>query len=151
MLITSILIFILRAVCTHTGGHYYTHDICIVFFLILFFIFTTYLISYLFIISLTLDLYFYVDHIIALIVLFIFFNCILYFMYIYGRLNCTHSYLIIYFPINSSLPLFRFSFIFRQIYRKNTSINCKFIQIESLNKQTFSHNSIRNQPKISRT
>ena len=32
LLIISILIFILRAVCTRTGGRYYTHDICIVFF-----------------------------------------------------------------------------------------------------------------------
>ena len=31
LLITSILILILRAVCTHTGGRYYIHDICIVF------------------------------------------------------------------------------------------------------------------------
>ena len=31
LLITYILIFIIRAVCTHTGGRYCTHDICIVF------------------------------------------------------------------------------------------------------------------------
>ena len=31
LLITYILIFIIRAVCIHTGGRYYTHDICIVF------------------------------------------------------------------------------------------------------------------------
>ena len=31
LLITSIPIFILRAVCTHTGGRYCTHDISIVF------------------------------------------------------------------------------------------------------------------------
>ena len=30
LLITYILIFIIRAVCTHTGGRYYTHDIYIV-------------------------------------------------------------------------------------------------------------------------
>ena len=39
LLITSTPIFILRAVCTHTGGHYYTHNICIVFLLIKLFIF----------------------------------------------------------------------------------------------------------------
>ena len=80
LLITSILIFILRAVCTHTGGRYYTHDICIVFLInFLIFIFTTYLINfliYLFIFFLTLHLHFYVDHIIALIVLYV-----LYFSY----------------------------------------------------------------------
>ena len=36
LLITSIPTFILRAVCTLTGGHYYTHNICIVFLLIKF-------------------------------------------------------------------------------------------------------------------
>ena len=61
---------------TCVKGRYYTHDICIVFYLIKFliFIFTSYLINfliYLFIIYLTLHLYFYVDHIIALIVLFV--------------------------------------------------------------------------------
>ena len=47
LLITSIPIFILRVVCTHTGGHYYTHNICIVFLLINILIFTTYLINFL--------------------------------------------------------------------------------------------------------
>ena len=48
LLITYMLILIIRAVCTHTGGRYYTHDTCIVFcnhFFI--FIFTTYLINFL--------------------------------------------------------------------------------------------------------
>ena len=49
LLITSILIFILRAVCIHTGGRYYTQDICIVFFVLIKFvilIFTAYLINF---------------------------------------------------------------------------------------------------------
>ena len=46
LLITYILIFIIRAVCTHTGGRYYTHDICIYIFNQIF-IFTTYLIHFL--------------------------------------------------------------------------------------------------------
>ena len=48
LLITYILIFIIRAVCTHTGGRYYTHDIRIIFCLITFLvcIFTTYLINF---------------------------------------------------------------------------------------------------------
>ena len=75
LLITSIPIFILRAVCTHTAGRYYTYNICIVFLLSnCFYIFTTYLINfliYLFIIVLTLHLYLYIDHINALIVLYV--------------------------------------------------------------------------------
>ena len=39
LLITYILIFIISAVCTHTGGRYYTHDICIVFLIKCFFIY----------------------------------------------------------------------------------------------------------------
>ncbi len=48
LLITYILIFIIRAACTHTGGRYYTHDICIGFFnQICNIYFTTYLITFL--------------------------------------------------------------------------------------------------------
>ena len=49
LLITSIQIFILRAACTHTRGRYCTHDISIVFIVLinfLIFIFTTYLINF---------------------------------------------------------------------------------------------------------
>ena len=75
LLTTSIPIFILRAICTHTGGRYCTHDISIVFIFyhFLIFIFTTYLINfliYLDIFFLTLHLYFYID-LIALIVLYV--------------------------------------------------------------------------------
>jgi hypothetical protein len=46
LLITYILLFIIRAVCTHTGGRYYTHDTLYFFNQIFFiFIFTTYLIN----------------------------------------------------------------------------------------------------------
>ena len=87
LLITFIPIFILRAICTHTGGRYCTHVISIVFIfesIFLIFIFTTYLIHFLIYLDITfliLHLYFYVD-LIALIVLYvlyfsIFFNCIL--------------------------------------------------------------------------
>ena len=90
LLITYILIFITRVVCTHTGGRYYTHDICIVFLIkFLIFIFTTYLINfliYLSIIFLTLHLYLYVDHIIALIVLYV-----LYFSYVFNCILCIYG------------------------------------------------------------
>ena len=91
LLITYILIFIIRAVCTHTGGRYYTHAICIVFLIIFFlFIFTTYLINfliYLSIIFLTLHLCLCVDHIIALIVLYV-----LYFSYFFNCMLCIYMY-----------------------------------------------------------
>ena len=100
LLITSIPIFILRAVCTHTRGCYCTHDICIFFIKCLIFIFTTYLINfliYLFIIYFYFTLTFlrwWNDHIIALIVLhvlyfsyflIVFYVYIYIYIYIYGR------------------------------------------------------------------
>ena len=69
-----LITYIIRAVCTHTGGRYYTHDICIVFLLITFLNIYFYNLLNFF---LTLHLYLYIDHIITLIVLYV-----LYFSYL---------------------------------------------------------------------
>ena len=103
LLITYILIFIIRAVCTHTGGRYYTHDICIVFFNQISNIYFYNLFNWfpdIFIHNfLTLHLYLYVNHIIALIVLYVLYFsyiCLVYFMYIYGRRLVWNKTLYIY-------------------------------------------------------
>ena len=78
LLITYILIFIIRAECTHTGSRYYTQDICIVFFNQIFYIYFYNLFNFCYLTLISLRQSHHCFDCIICIVLFIYFFIVFY-------------------------------------------------------------------------